>query len=84
MTRPYDTIFIDWYGTLSTSHFWHTWQPHKKTLLDDLNAAFVNVGDTLGREWSLGHLTVEEYCERLAKIIDHPAGELLSELKHSC
>lgn len=79
-TRPTDTaqlplplwgtaVFLDWYGTLSTSRFWEgITESETHPLAGRLGAAvtdlFVNRKDLLA-QWMRGHLTDEEVCETL-------------------
>lgn len=77
-------IFIDWYGTLSTSHYWHTWRPHKPNLLDDLKATFAADTQQLMVPWMRGQLTAEQFTDAMARSLDQDADELMAALEHSC
>ena len=88
MTPLYETIFIDWYRTLSHSFFWEHWfnpeQPShpERQLFDRLQEGF-RKGDLVA-EWMRGHPTALQVCKLLAEQCEADPNHLLKHLIRSC
>ncbi|HTE58051.1 MAG TPA: hypothetical protein VK694_04870 [Verrucomicrobiae bacterium] len=84
----YDTLFIDWDGTLSQSRLWGHWKDDPKRA-DDYQSIQECVfqssdpDDTFQR-WMLGKLTTEQALAVAAAKTGIDYAQLLEHMRHSC
>ena len=81
----YQTIYLDWDGTLSTSRFWGHWQSGEQAenYLRIQKIIFQDEPD-LAAKWMTRLVTAEQVCQIVAPIINKPVEYVLAELRTSC
>lgn len=82
----YDTVFIDWDGTLSKSRFWQQWQNDTQyaALYQTITAELFSDNKDVSRSWMRGELSSEDICHQLASTSDVSNDVILGALRHSC
>jgi hypothetical protein len=81
--RPYDVIFVDWYGTLSVTHFWHHWAETQPEIYPELVEVFTRDSQNLIPAWMRGQLTSKDFVNALATELNFDTELLYEGLEQS-
>lgn len=82
---PYQTVFLDWRGTICTSLFWEQWadDPASCHLIPRLQSALWS-SRRLVRRWMRGQMSAEEVIAEIAPQMGISPARLLHDLQVSC
>lgn len=84
MKEPkHKAVFIDWYGTLSTSRFWQHWETERPNDAALIKHHFFDSDKDLIWSWMRGELTAEDIARLLEQRTGIAEHELLRGLQES-